>query len=116
MPPKHIPKPIHQPFHLLPLQINLAGAALPQILLQLLQTLMDLPMLGEEVQLAPELGHLFCEDGEDVLLFDGVVEVELGAEVQPGLDELAGGEAASTGLSFFACAGAGAGVLQLGPG
>jgi hypothetical protein len=45
-----------------------------------------------------------------VLLFDGVVEVQLRAEVETGHDELARGESAG----LFACAGAG--VLQLVPG
>jgi hypothetical protein len=45
-----------------------------------------------------------------VLLFDGVVEVELRAEAEPGHDELARGEPAR----LFACTGAG--VLKLVPG
>lgn len=109
MRPQHLPKRIHEPHHLLPLQINLAAAALGQILLQLLQTLVDLPVLRDERQFAPELRHPFREHGEDVLLFDGVVEVELRAEGEPGRDELAGGEPAWS----FACAGAG--VLKLVP-
>jgi hypothetical protein len=71
---------------------------------------MDLPMLREELQFAAELGHPFREHREDVLLFDGVVEVQLRAEAEPGHDELARGEPAG----LFACAGAG--VLQLVPG
>lgn len=107
--PQHIPKPIHKPLHLLPLQVNLATPALGQIILQLLQTLVDLPVLREEVQFTPELGHPFREHREDVLPLDRVVEVELRAEAKPGHNELARGESAG----LFACAGAG--VLQLVP-
>ena len=45
---------------------------------------MDLLMLFEEGQFLTELGHFLREDGENVLFFDGVVEVELGAKGEAG--------------------------------
>lgn len=63
-------------------------------------------MLLQEVQFLAELGHFLRENGEDVLFFDGVVEVELGAEGEAGEDELAG---------VFLFAGGGTGVLEVVP-
>lgn len=63
-------------------------------------------MLGQQSRIPrPELGHLGGEFGEDVLLLDGVVDAELGAELEAELDEAAGGEEVEI-FVFPSCAGA----------
>lgn len=72
---------------------------------------MDLFVLLQKGEFAFKLGHLLGQDGENVLFFNGVVEVELGAERQAREDQLLGvGVAAWITLGHVTC------VLELVPG
>lgn len=70
---------------------------------------MDLFVLREQLELFPESGHFLREDGEDVLLFDRVVDGEVVRELIARLQEAAQGHA----LGFLA---RGAGAVQQVPG
>ena len=66
--PQHRPKRIHQTLHLAQPQLLLPRLALSQVLLELLQTRMDLLVVREQLQLLPERRLFPRKDGEDVLL------------------------------------------------
>ena len=73
------------------LEIQLAAPTLVQVSLKGIHALVDLPVLAQQLgRVLPvlELGHLLREDGEDVLLLDGVVGGEVGAELEPRGEEL----------------------------
>lgn len=108
--PQHFPKAIHNPLHLLHPQFPLSTPALLNITFQLLQPRMYQLMLTEELELFLERRHLLREDGEDVFLFDGVVEGELLAEFVGGAEEGAEGHAVG---AFVGCGGGVEGVPGL---
>lgn len=73
---------------------------------------MDLAVLVQQERTAgPEVGHAPRELGEEVPLLDGVMDAELGAEVEAALDEAAGGEPVQLFLLVVR-----AGAVELAPG
>jgi hypothetical protein len=107
--PKHAAERIHNSAQLRKPQLSLPGPTLCKVRLELVQTVVDLLVLREELELFPERGHFLREDGEDVLLFDGVVYSEMMRKLVARLQEAAQGHA----LGFFA---GGAGAVQQVPG
>jgi hypothetical protein len=107
--PQHTPKGIHHSPQLRKSQLPLPGSTLRKVRLELIQPVVDLLVLRKELELFPESGHFLREDGEDVLLFDGVVDGEVVRELVARLQEAAQGHA----LGFFA---RGAGAVQQVPG
>jgi hypothetical protein len=107
--PQHCAKPIHDFPQLRKPQFSLPSPALRKIRLELIQPVMNLLVLGEEFKLFPESRHFLREDGEDVLLFDRVVDGEVVRELVARLQEAAQGHA----LGFLA---RGAGVVEEVPG
>jgi hypothetical protein len=107
--PQHCAKPIHDFPQLRKPQFSLPSPALRKIRLELIQPVMNLLVLGEEFKLFPESRHFLREDGEDVLLFDRVVDGEVVRKLVARLQEAAQGHA----LGFLA---RGAGVVQEVPG
>lgn len=107
--PKHLPKPIHNHLQLSKPQLPLPSPALRDIRLKLLQSVVDLLVLRQQLQLFAESRHFLRQDWEDVPLFDRVVDGEVVREVVAGLQEGAEGHA----LGFFA---RGAGAVEEVPG
>jgi hypothetical protein len=83
--PQHLPKSIHHGLQLSKPQLALPSPALRDIRLELLQPVVDLFVLCEKFQLFGESGHFFREHGENVPLFDRVVDGKVVREVVAGL-------------------------------
>lgn len=92
--PKHFSKIIHQSLDFLASHIHFACSAFLEISLELLQTNMNLLVLAKKIEFLPKLGHSLGQDREDVLLFDRMVKIKLGAELQSHYDHLASRQAA----------------------
>lgn len=107
--PQHLAKSVHHGLQLAKPQLALPSSALCDIRLELLQPVVDLLVLRQQLQLFAERGHFLREDGEDVLLFNRVVDGEVVREVVAGLEE--GAECHA--LGFFA---GGAGAVEEVPG
>lgn len=88
MRPQDGPKPVHDPLHIAQLQLRLPLAAFLQIRLESVHAGVDLPVLLQQVHVTAELGHLARQHGEDALLLDLVVQVQLRDERETPVDEL----------------------------
>src|SRR4051794_37037816 len=88
MRPQDLSKSFHQTFHLFTAHVFLARATISKVLLKLLKSSMNLPVLAQQFKLFPELGHLLCQHGENMLFLNRVVEIQLQAELQPHHDHL----------------------------
>ena len=91
--PQNPPKRIHHLPQLRKPQFPLPGPAFRDIPLKLLQALVDLFVLCKELELFGESRHFAREHGENVPLFNGVVDGEVVREVVAGLQEGAQGHA-----------------------
>ena len=79
--PQHLPKSIHHLLQLIQPQLALPSPAFLEIVPQLLQSLVDLLVLRQQLQLLAERRHLARQHGEDVRLLDAVVRLQMRAEV-----------------------------------
>jgi hypothetical protein len=87
--PQYFSKSIHHLSQLAKPQFPLASPALRDIRLKLLQAIVDFFVLREQLQLFLESGHFPRENGEDVLLFDRVVDGKVVCEIVARLQERA---------------------------
>lgn len=85
--PKHFPKSIHHLPQLRKPQLPLTQPTLRNIRLELLQPVVNLLVLREELEFLAESGHFLRQHGENVPLFDRVVDGEVVREVVAGLQE-----------------------------
>ncbi len=85
--PQDRPKAVHDLLQLTHSQLPLATLTLLKILFEHLQPVVYLLMLREELQLFSELRHLLCQNGEDVLFFDGMVDCEVVGELLADIQE-----------------------------
>lgn len=88
MGPEDIPEGIHNCLQLLHPQLSLACFASVHITFHLIHALMYMLMLRQQLQLPLESRHSLGEDGEDMLLLNRVVEVQMVAEFGGGVEEL----------------------------
>jgi len=107
--PQHLSKSVHHCLQLAEPQLALAGPALGDVRLELLQAVVDLLVLREQLELFGKGRHLLRQYGKYVPLFDRVVDGEVVREVVAGLQEGAQRHA----LGFFA---RGAGAVEEVPG
>lgn len=85
------------------LQLALAALDALQVGLEGVHAVVDLPVLAQQLGgVAPglELGHLGCEQGENVLFFDAVVRRQVRAELQSGRQELLEGQVLRSSVRF----------------
>ena len=85
--PQHLPESIHHRLQLAEPQLALAGPALGDVRLELLQAVVDLLVLRQQLELFGKRRHLLRQYGKDVPLFDRVVDGEVVREVVAGLQE-----------------------------
>ena len=101
--PQNLAKPIHNLPQLSKSQLALPVSALSKVRLEFVQPIVDLLVLREQLELFAERRHFFRENGEDVPLFDGMVDGEVVRELVARLQEAAQGHSLGF-LAGFACA------------
>lgn len=85
--PKHCSESLHDCLHLPIPQVSFPALHIPQVLFELVQSLVDLRVLSKELKFLLESRHFSCKNWEDVLLLDSVVNCQVVDEVVAGRQE-----------------------------
>lgn len=91
--PQHCTECVEDCLHLVHPQFFLSTATLGNVILEFVQTVVDLLVLCEEFQFLFEGRHLARKDREDVLLLNRVVDSQVVAEFVTRTEELSDGHA-----------------------
>lgn len=101
--PQHLAKCVQDGLHLFHAQLFLSTPTLTEILLEFVESVVDLFVLSEQFELLLERWHLAGENREDVALLNGMMDGQVVAKVVSHANELADRHA-SRSLLAFACA------------